>query len=153
MNEREKDLISKLIRVIKDRNISKLPTENYGELISLKLFTEEMIELYLQLLDNLKIVIGEENQQEITKNSKIDFRRKDFWRNQIEFTIDKIGRPLKSKEILECFPVNPMEKRNCMSILSIVLAEFSKKGIVKKFKIEGEKGFCYALPYMTQKKG
>jgi hypothetical protein len=157
MSDREKQLITKLIKAIIDRNISELPSENYGELIRLKLFTEDMLELYSKLLNKLKIVIEEEKQQEITedrlKKSKVDFRRKKFWREQIEYTIEKTGRPLKSKEILECFPVNPNEKRNCMSILSIVLAEFSEKGIVKKFKIEGEKGFCYALPYMTQKKG
>jgi hypothetical protein len=157
MNGREKHLISKLLNVLKDRSISELPSEDFGDLIKLKLFTEDMIQLYLQLLKNLDILIDEEKQMDITKaNGKkitIDFRRKEFWREHIEYTIEKTGRPLKSKEILECYPINPLEKRNCMSILSNVLAEFSNTGIVKKFKIEGEKGYYYALPNMTQKKG
>ena len=110
MSDREKQLITKLIKAIIDRNISELPSENYGELIRLKLFTEDMLELYSKLLNKLKIVIEEEKQREITedrlKKSKVDFRRKKFWREQIEYTIEKTGRPLKSKEIVcQYFPL------------------------------------------------
>lgn len=125
-----------------------------GQLFSLKMHQQDMILLYQMANDRINelMKIEEENEKQAIIKQNVDYRNKEFWRKQVEVILHEKDHPLKSTDIINNYKINPVERRQCMSILSNVLGELCNKGVIKKFKIEGEKGFYYALPDMALKK-
>lgn len=125
-------------------------------LFSLKMYHQDMLSLHKMVIEKIhdltKLVEYEEVKESWIKNEIVDYRNKDFWRRQVDIMLNEKKHPLKSTDIINNSQINPAEKRQCMSILSNVLSELCEKGMIKKFKIDGEKGFYYALPNMILKK-
>jgi len=125
-----------------------------GQLFSLKMCQEDMILLHQMAIEKIDelMSISESTEKQLNRKENVNYRNKEFWRKQVEVILRKKDHPLKSSDIMNNCQINPIERRQCMSILSNVLGELCDKGVLKKFKIEGEKGFYYALPHMTLKK-
>lgn len=159
MNRYEKDIavIDDLTLKIREKVTQLGPNiQTVNDLFQLKMYHEDMIKLHQLLLNAIQVILGQEEKLELESSTKIEYseyRTKEFWRRQVDFMLNKMERPLKSQEIMDSCPVNPAQRRQCMSILSNVLAEMCDKRLLKKFKIEGEKGFYYALPDMVIRKG
>lgn len=155
--ERDIAIIDDLILKIKEKaNQSDINIQTVNDLFKLKMHHVDMIKLHQLQLNAIQVILEQEEILESESSAKIvdfEYRTKEFWRRQVDFMLNKMERPLKSQDIMDSCPVNPVQRRQCMSILSNVLAEMCVKRLVKKFKIEGEKGFYYALPDMVIKKG
>jgi len=154
--ERNIAVIDDLILKIKEKAIqSDINIQTVNDLFKLKMQHEDMVKLHQLLLNEIKVILDQEDKLDLESRSEIvelDYRTKEFWRKQVDFMLNKMERPLKSKEIIDSCLMNPGHRRQCMSILSNVLAELFNKGMIRKFKIEGDKGFYYALPNMVLKK-
>ncbi len=125
-----------------------------AQLFSLKMHQQDMILLHQMAIERINelMKIEEETEKQPSIKQNVDYRNKEFWRKQVEVILHEKDHPLKSTDIIDNYKINPAERRQCMSILSNVLGELCSRGVIKKFKIEGEKGFYYALPHMTLKK-
>ena len=154
--ERNIAVIDDMILKIKDKeNQSDINIQTVNDLFKLKMLHEDIVKLQQLLLNEINIILDQEDKLDSESRGEIvelDYKTKEFWRQQVDFMLKKVGRPLMSKEIIDSCPMNPGHRRQCMSILSNVLAELCKKGVIRKFKIEGEKGYNYALPHMIMKK-
>lgn len=149
--------LKSLMNTILDKNErAKELMNSDGTLFEIKMFHEDMISLHNKAIESINELIEKESFEDNAAINKVgesfDYRSKEFWRNQIERVFKKTKHPIKSTEILDSCRFNPSERRQCMSILSNVLSEQCKSGELKRFKIEGEKGFYYALPNMIIKK-
>lgn len=86
-----------------------------------------------------------------------DLRNKEFWRNYSIDILSESRTIMKSSDIIKASNVSldKNTRRACMSILSIVLAELVDFDKVVRYKIDGEKGFYYAIkgiPFVKPKK-
>jgi hypothetical protein len=155
--ERQKVELEGILKRIQEKeNPAFTISEGIAELFVLKMHHQDLIALHKKAIEKIQqlITIGENEVQieDGIKNEKVEYRNKDFWRSQVGLMLNEKGHPLKSTDIINSYPINPIERRQCMSILSNVLSELCDKGMIKKFKIDYEKGYYYALPDMTIKR-
>ena len=148
----ELEIILKRIREMGNHNVQT--SYEPGQLFSLKMHQQDMILLHQMAIERINelMKIEEESEKQPTIKQNVDYRNKELWRKQVEVILHEKDHPLKSTDIIDNYKINPAERRQCMFILSNVLGELCDRGVIKKFKIEGEKGFYYALPHMTLKK-
>ncbi len=139
--------------ILKNIDASSLNSEIRKILFEKNIYHNSMINKHQKVLDDIRFLMNviDENELKSEKNNseKInEYRTKEFWRKQIIKLLDESEIALKSSNILESVPINYNEKRNCMSILSNVLAEMSKdeNKEINRYKVNGEKGYYYGLP-------
>lgn len=74
------------------------------------------------------------------------YRTKDYWRRFAYQMLEELNMFVSSSEIMNASITPKNERRQVMSILSIVLSEMTKSGKLSKIKVEGKRGYYYGIP-------
>jgi hypothetical protein len=152
--ERHIAILEVLLKKLKDRENQMISDfQDLNKLFELKMHHHDMIAIHQDVIDQIQLILDLEElagSKEGYESKNLGYRSKEFWRSQVDYIFK--DKPLRSKDIIDSYNINPVERRFCMSILSNVLSEICEKGLLNKFKVEGKKGFYYALPHVTIKK-
>ena len=112
---------------------------------------ENVLELYEKIFETKQfwksIVSEPQSDYLISPDGPVDFRSKEYWRKLSLQVLKKSEAFIPSSDIMNASIITDKEvKRQCMSTLSIVLAEMYTKGLIRRIKVEGERGYYYAMP-------